>query len=198
MKAPSANDIDAHLPQTQCGLCGYNGCMPYAQALADDKATINLCPPGGIKGLITLAELLNKNAEPYLTEMQNKAKPAMRAVIREAECIGCTKCITACPVDAILGSGKLMHTVITDECTGCELCITPCPVDCIDVVITNDTTDRSAHYRNRYQARQKRLKYDAEQNTLTHHAPSNIQNKQDYVKAALERRLAASAKLGKP
>lgn len=194
MKTLNAKDIDAHLPQTQCGLCGYNGCMPYAQALADDKATINLCPPGGIKGLLTLAELLNKSAEPYLAEMQNKAKPAMRAVIREAECIGCTKCITACPVDAILGSGKLMHTVITDECTGCELCITPCPVDCIDMVITNDTTDKSTHYRNRYQARLERIKHDTEHSALTNNAPTNIQSKQDYIKAALERAKAKSPK----
>src|SRR5205809_404568 len=122
MKNISVTDIDHVLPQTQCGLCGYKGCMPYAEALSRDEADINLCPPGGVKGLLTLAELLNKNPEPFLEQMQATAKPLLRAVIREAECIGCAKCIKACPVDAILGSGKLMHTVITDECTGCELC----------------------------------------------------------------------------
>lgn len=192
MKILRAHDIDAVLPQTQCGLCGYNGCMPYAEALIHDQATINLCPPGGVKGLLTLAELLNQNAEPYIADMQQKTKPTMRAVIREAECIGCTKCIKACPVDAILGSGKLMHTVITDECTGCELCIAPCPVDCIDMVVSEDNTDRKTHYRNRYQARTARLKHDTEHSSSIVDITSNNQNKQNYIKAALERAKAKS------
>lgn len=180
MKTLTAKDIDAVLPQTQCGLCGYKGCMPYAEALANDAAPINLCPPGGVKGLIALAELLQKNPEPYITEMESKAKPALRALIREAECIGCAKCIKACPVDAIIGSGKLMHTVITDECTGCELCIAPCPVDCIEMIPTDDTMDRKMQYRKRYQAKQQRLN--------NHPAPTTaIISKQDYIKAALER-----------
>lgn len=184
MKKISATDIDHVLPQTQCGLCGYQGCMPYAEALAKDAAEINLCPPGGVKGLLKLAELLDKNPNPFLEEMQLKAKPTMRAVIREAECIGCTKCIKACPVDAILGSGKLMHTVITDECTGCELCITPCPVDCIDMVVSNDTIDRKLHYKARYEARVKRL----DQDTIVETKVMTIQsNKQDYIRAAIER-----------
>src|SRR3982750_1664194 len=132
----SAEHIDAILPQTQCGLCTFNGCMPYAKALADHQAEINLCPPGGINGLLALAKLLEKDPTPFIAEMTLKTKPPSRAVIREAECIGCTKCIQACPVDAILGASKLMHTIIPALCTGCELCLPPCPVDCIALVAT--------------------------------------------------------------
>src|SRR5437868_6342768 len=111
MSKPSPEQIDAILPQTQGGLCGYNGCMPYAQALAQEQATINLCPPGGVKGLLAIADIMNADPMPYLAEMEQKAKPYQVAFIREAECIGCTKCIQACPVDAIIGSAKSMHTV---------------------------------------------------------------------------------------
>lgn len=183
MKSITAKDIDAVLPQTQCGLCGYNGCKPYANALAEEQAPINLCPPGGVKGLLTLAALLNQDPQPYLEDMQRNAKPTLRAVIREAECIGCTKCIKACPVDAIIGSGKLMHTVITDECTGCELCISPCPVDCIDMVTSHDTTDRKHQYKDRYEARLKRLNKESNITTVT----STHLSKEEYIKAALER-----------
>lgn len=157
MQKPSPEEIDALLPQTQCGLCGYNGCMPYATALSNNEAEINLCPPGGVPGLLAIAELLKKDAAPFLVEMEKKAKSSLVAVIREAECIGCTKCIQACPVDAILGAGKYMHTVIADECTGCELCIAPCPVDCIDMVPVTPAADKKDHYRKRYLAREKRL-----------------------------------------
>ncbi len=187
MKNISANDIDNILPQTQCGLCGYKGCMPYAEAMANQEADINLCPPGGVKGLLKLADLLEKNPEPFLEEMQAKAKPTMRAVIREAECIGCTKCIKACPVDAILGAGKLMHTVITDECTGCELCIAPCPVDCIDMVVSEDNTDRQTQYKSRYEARLKRLNHESTVETHISKVMTTQINKQDYIRAALER-----------
>lgn len=179
--------IDAILPQTQCGLCGYNGCMPYATALAQQQAAINLCPPGGIKGLIAIANLMNADPEPFMTDMEQKAKPAMRAVIREAECIGCTKCIQACPVDAILGAGKLMHTVITDECTGCELCVAPCPVDCIDMIVMPEETSESkkTHYRNRYQARQTRLQ--KEKQPLTTQPEKINLDKKAYIQAAIAR-----------
>lgn len=150
--------IDAILPQTQCGLCGYGACMPYAKALAKDNAAINLCPPGGVKVLRALADLLHEDAEPFVAEIEKKAKPKLLAVIREDECIGCTKCIQACPVDAILGSAKFMHSVIAQECTGCELCVAPCPVDCIDlVVIPEESAVLAEHARERFNARQSRL-----------------------------------------
>lgn len=129
---PIVEQIDALLPQTQCGQCGHPGCRPYAEAIAGGEA-INKCPPGGQTTIEALAELLDVEA-PALDAEHGVEKPKMVAVIREAECIGCTKCIQACPVDAILGAAKHMHTVIADECTGCDLCVEPCPVDCIDMV----------------------------------------------------------------
>ena len=128
---PIAEQINALLPQTQCGQCGYPGCKPYAQAIAGgDK--INKCPPGGEATIQALADLLDVEVEPL--DAVEGEKPKMVAFIREAECIGCTKCIQACPVDAIVGAAKQMHTVIISECTGCDLCVEPCPVDCIDML----------------------------------------------------------------
>lgn len=123
-----AERINDLLPQTQCAQCGYPGCRPYAAALADGDAAINLCPPGGTETVRRLAEMLGKPIEPVLVA----AVPSV-AVIDETRCIGCTHCIKACPVDAISGAHQLMHTVIESECTGCELCVLPCPVDCIDM-----------------------------------------------------------------
>lgn len=130
--------IDQLLPQTQCGQCGYPGCRPYAQAIAEGDA-INKCPPGGDAGIRTLAALLAVEPLP-LDAAHGEAKPApLVAFIREDECIGCTKCIQACPVDAILGAAKHMHTVIANLCTGCDLCVAPCPVDCIDMIAPPQT-----------------------------------------------------------
>ena len=125
--------IDRLLPQTQCAQCGYPGCRPYADAIASGDADINQCPPGGEAGVAALAELLGRPVIPLNPDF-GEVKPPLLAVIREDECIGCTLCIKACPVDAIVGAAKLMHTVIADHCTGCELCLPPCPVDCIDLV----------------------------------------------------------------
>ena len=122
--------IDRLLPQTQCGQCGFEGCRPYAEALARGAAGIDQCPPGGDAGARALARLLGVPASPYDRD-RGEHQPGIVAVIVEADCIGCTKCIQACPVDAIVGASKLMHTVIAPLCTGCELCVPPCPVDCI-------------------------------------------------------------------
>lgn len=125
-------DIDALLPQTQCTQCGYAGCLPYAEAIAHEGEAINRCPPGGQQGVRALAQLLDR-PEPPLDPSCGQHEPLTLAVIDEAHCIGCTLCIQACPVDAIIGANKVMHTVIAELCTGCGLCIPPCPVDCIDM-----------------------------------------------------------------
>ncbi|MFJ3482073.1 electron transport complex subunit RsxB [Pseudomonas sp. NPDC090202] len=170
--------IDALLPQTQCGKCGHAGCKPYAEGIAGGEA-INKCPPGSDETIAALARLLNVVALPLDTE--RGTAPPQVAFIREAECIGCTKCIQACPVDAIVGAAKLMHTVIADECTGCDLCIAPCPVDCIDMLplpptvvpivagMTLDDSQRAArsarrdHARQRFEARNARLQREEQQ-----------------------------------
>ena len=126
---PTTNAIEALLPQTQCGQCGYLGCRPYAEAISNGEA-INRCPPGGERTIQALAELLHSDMLPPDFDAP---PPRSIAYIREDECIGCTKCIQACPVDAIVGAAKLMHTVIVSECTGCDLCVEPCPVDCIEM-----------------------------------------------------------------
>ncbi|MGO4699941.1 RnfABCDGE type electron transport complex subunit B [Dyella sp. 2RAB6] len=125
-----ADRIDTLLPQTQCEQCGYHGCRPYAEAIASGEAPINQCPPGGAAGIRKLADLLGREALPLNPE-NGVEKPRTLARIVEADCIGCTKCIQVCPVDAIVGAAKAMHTVIADDCTGCELCVPACPVDCI-------------------------------------------------------------------
>ena len=130
MSAPLADRIDALLPQTQCTRCGYDDCRAYAEAVAAREATIDRCPPGGEEGIARLAALLGRAAGP-LDPSVGGYQPPQVAVIDEAACIGCTKCIQACPVDAIVGASRVMHTVIASWCTGCELCIPPCPVDCI-------------------------------------------------------------------
>ncbi len=130
---PLVEQIDALLPQTQCGQCGFPGCKPYAQSIADGDS-INKCPPGGQTTINELADLLGVDAPELDEEHGEESALPKVAFIREDECIGCTKCIQACPVDAILGAAKQMHTVITSECTGCDLCVEPCPVDCIDML----------------------------------------------------------------
>ncbi len=127
------DSLDALLPQSQCGQCSFPGCRPYAAAIASGEADINQCPPGGETTIAALAELLGCDRKPLNTKY-GVAKPRRVAIIDEVHCIGCTLCLQVCPVDAILGTTKQMHTVISNECTGCELCISPCPVDCIDMV----------------------------------------------------------------
>lgn len=131
---PLIDEVDKLLPQTQCGQCGYPGCRPYAGAIAAGEADINRCPPGGQATINHLAELLGVEAKSLDAEHGEESELPTIAYIHEDLCIGCTKCIQACPVDAILGAAKLMHTVITSECTGCDLCVEPCPVDCIDMI----------------------------------------------------------------
>lgn len=163
--------IDALLPQTQCGQCDHPGCLPYARAIAEGEAH-NKCPPGGHSTLQALEQLLQR--APLPLRLPDNRQPGINLIvkIREEDCIGCTKCIQACPVDAILGARQLMHAVLEDDCTGCELCIAPCPVDCIELIAPpshwqSPSREGSADLpaaqakadraRQRYQARQQRL-----------------------------------------
>lgn len=142
---PLVDQIDAVLPQTQCGQCSYPGCRPYAQAIADGEAEINQCPPGGEAGMRALADLLNREPIPLvLEESDDDANTRLLARINEDTCIGCTKCIQACPVDAIIGAPKQKHVVLDAYCTGCELCLPPvCPVeDCITMQPVTPSLDR--------------------------------------------------------
>jgi electron transport complex protein RnfB len=135
---PVVDKIDAILPQTQCGQCTFPGCRPYAEAIAKGEADINQCPPGGEQVILALADLLGRDPKPLnATHGTHGEKTVVE--IDEQVCIGCTLCIQACPVDAILGAAKQMHTIIKSECTGCNLCIPPCPVDCIHIVPVEKT-----------------------------------------------------------
>lgn len=158
-----ADRIDALLPQTQCTRCGYPTCRAYADAIAAGPADIDRCPPGGADGIAALADLLGRAVKPLNPDFGTEGPPLV-AVIDEAACIGCTKCIRACPVDAIVGAAKRMHTVIATECTGCELCLPPCPVDCISLfpiaaqpLPREQVLRRAALARGRYGAREARL-----------------------------------------
>lgn len=135
---PIVDQIDAILPQTQCGQCGYPGCRPYAEAIANGD-NINKCPPGGQATIEKLADLMGVEPEESAHDLDSKVPTV--AFIPEDMCIGCTKCIQACPVDAIVGGTKAVHTVIKDECTGCDLCVAPCPTDCIEMIPVETTTD---------------------------------------------------------
>jgi Na+-translocating ferredoxin:NAD+ oxidoreductase subunit B len=205
-----ADQIDDLLPQTQCTQCGYSGCRPYAEAIACGAAQINQCPPGGAHGIAKLAALLGRDPLP-LSPGHGVEKPLAAALIDEQWCIGCTLCIHACPVDAIVGAAKRMHTVLLAQCTGCELCIAPCPVDCIEMVPVVELIERGAGIRPsgpaareskaRYLARQARLAREREPNAPRMAAtpqtksvevtlepiPTDTQRKRAAVEAALAR-----------
>ena len=181
-----ADRINDALPQTQCTRCGFPDCKAYAQAIAQDNAPINQCPPGGTEGIAVLSKITGRPALP-LNSDNGIEGPMTVAVIDEAWCIGCTLCIKACPTDAILGSNKVMHTVIEAACTGCDLCLPVCPVDCIEMVpVSNERTGWSAwsaelalQARQRYEARQLRLLQEPAQED------KGVPSKQDMIAAAL-------------
>ncbi|MDF1758137.1 MAG: RnfABCDGE type electron transport complex subunit B [Legionellaceae bacterium] len=207
----AVKDIDALLPQTQCGECGYPGCMPYAQAMAAGMAELNLCPPGGVKTIVRLGELLQKDVTDHLAIAEQTAKAPLVAKIREEDCIGCTKCITACPVDAIIGTGKHMHTIINVECTGCELCVEPCPVDCIDMVEPDNIMENGLAYdpdlaRERFNAKTIRKIQEDELSAKSYLNKRKLSDnnlgkqedkkaKQDYILQAMERAKKKQSKL---
>jgi electron transport complex protein RnfB len=209
-------EIDAILPQTQCRRCGFSGCLPYAGAIADGRAGINQCPPGGDEGIRKLAELLGKSPLP-LNPAHGSHQPVIVALINEDACIGCTLCSQACPVDAIVGAAKQTHTVIAAECTGCELCVAPCPVDCISLMpkdgfwrgVANklDNTDDGSggvgkaaadRARKRHRYRLQRLEREKRENearmaqksaavTVTHSSSVADDRKKTAIQAALAR-----------
>lgn len=198
-----AEAIDRTLPQTQCTRCGYPACRPYAEAIANGEADINQCPPGGQLGIIKLATLLGRTPKP-LNPSNGIEAPLKLAFIDEAACIGCTLCIQACPVDAILGASKQMHTVIAELCTGCDLCVAPCPVDCIAMIpapknLAEWTEERANAARRRYESRKARLATDETQrnarlgkrDTATDAAEAHA--RQALIRAAMERAKAAQA-----
>lgn len=208
-------NIDAILPQTQCEKCGFAGCRPYAEAIVEGGADINQCPPGGQQGIQKIAELLDIPTKPLNTMHGFPRSHQVVAWIDESLCIGCTFCIQSCPVDAIVGAAKQMHTVIADECTGCDLCVTPCPMDCISMIpddrkATNwvstsvDAAKKQAadKARSRYQFRQQRIAHekriDHKARTKEFIQPSQTQispevRKQGIITAALKRAAAIRA-----
>jgi electron transport complex protein RnfB len=172
--------IDALLPQTQCTRCGYSGCAPYAAAIACGEAPINQCPPGGKATIEALARLLNRPVLP-LNPSNGVEAPPQVAWIDESRCIGCARCLSPCPVDAIVGAPKYMHTVLADRCTGCELCLPPCPVDCIEMRAAPDqATNRPTVNRARFAAHTSRLANEA----------AERQRQLDAKKASAARRTA--------
>lgn len=183
MKAALIQQIDSILPQTQCTQCGYPDCQAYAEAIADG-APHNQCPPGGERVIGKLAELLKRETLP-LNPKNGTHRPKHVANIREAECIGCVKCIKACPVDAIIGTGKMMHTVIEQECTGCDLCVPACPMDCIDMLPAQDNALHSDHWRERHNRHKQRLDQSAQEAYKKHQR--NLADKKAYIADALAR-----------
>ncbi len=211
-----ADRIDALLPQTQCTKCGYAGCRPYAEAIAGGEAPIDRCPPGGAAGIARLAALLQRPPLP-LDPAHGVERPLQVAVIDEALCIGCTLCIQACPVDAIVGAPRLMHTVLSADCTGCDLCLPPCPMDCIAMVPVQPprawTPADADAARRRFEARRARLRIEQrdlddrlaakalakldELDARDDLAPQELEKKKVVVQAAIERARARRRLAGK-
>jgi electron transport complex protein RnfB len=189
--AALADAIDAELPQTQCRQCGYTGCRPYAEAIARGEAAINRCPPGGEEGLQALARVTGLPGLA-LDPACGPVKPRAVAIVDEAWCIGCTLCIQACPVDAIVGAAKRMHTVLAGDCTGCELCLPPCPMDCIVMTPLPAQPDRTAllalgqQARVRYEGRTERLALKRQQRAAAKEDLA-AQLKRETVARAVER-----------
>lgn len=190
-------EIDALLPQTQCQECGYAACLPYATAIARGEVDIAQCAPGGVATLETLAKLMHIDATPYYNTVKTRYRSPSVAVIDESFCIGCVKCIAACPVDAIIGSGKMMHTVLPDVCTGCELCVAPCPTDCITMVAVESIIDKKTaanNARHHYETKNNRLQ-KIRDNKVATVSSETTQAQLNYIEAA---RLRVLAKKGPP
>ncbi|HEX4872954.1 MAG TPA: RnfABCDGE type electron transport complex subunit B [Nevskiaceae bacterium] len=191
MPAPSLADrLDALLPQTQCTRCGYPACRPYAEAMARGEAAINRCPPGGAGVIQALSALTGQPAQALDPDCGQEEVTTRVARVVEADCIGCTKCIQACPADAIVGAANLMHTILTEDCSGCELCIPPCPVDCIVMEPAPGLPlprERAPFFRQRYEQRGQRLQRWEQEEQARRGALRGRLQAQDPVAAALAR-----------
>jgi electron transport complex protein RnfB len=204
----SIDALEAVLPGTQCGLCDYPGCRPYAEAIARGETDISRCAPGGLPALEALAQLTEQAAEPFKTSVIERYRAPQTAIIREEECIGCTKCIPVCPVDAIVGASRQMHTIVTDACNGCELCIPACPVDCIELKPTGEQTtaqrtDWQQQNHQRAKSKEARLaKQSQAQKTKHLNAKLDDSSRQQTVSARqsaiLEALARSKAKKGQP
>lgn len=205
MSSVAVDDINRLLPQTQCGKCGYDGCRPYAEAITNNRAEINQCPPGGQTTIDVLSQFLNKPSITLNPEF-GEERGYLIAKIDEEQCIGCVKCIRACPVDAIIGAAKQMHVVINDHCTGCELCIAPCPVDCIDMIqppehqqgwfsgYSEANLNIRLEAKSRYENRSKRLarkeetkRLAREQKQIEKDKQNDLKRKQSFIQEAIKR-----------
>lgn len=197
MNKPTVDDIDSLLPQTQCQECGYLGCRPYARAIVEQGERLDKCPPGGVETLHQLGRVLGRDVSALEPSVGSNTRAPAVAFIREEECIGCTKCIQACPVDAIVGAAKLMHTVIENDCTGCRLCVEPCPVDCIDIIefakprFDKDLARIHFEKKNNRLIKEKKSHQQKHDNARILRGANSREEqkkaKQDYIKAALKR-----------
>ncbi|ROO36759.1 RnfABCDGE type electron transport complex subunit B [Salinisphaera orenii] len=192
--------IDALLPQTQCRRCGYDGCRPYAEAIAAGETDINRCPPGGDATVERLAALTGETVKPIEPECGDASIPKV-AYIREAECIGCTRCIQVCPTDAIIGAAKQMHTVIEFDCTGCELCVPACPVDCIDMPESDAESgqplwppqraidaERAARARELFEARRRRLNQKTTRRRRSNRHDATVDAREDAAAGSADKK----------
>ena len=197
-----ADQIDAILPQTQCTQCDFEGCKPYSQAIVSGEAEINQCPPGGQDGVDALAELLGRQTLP-LNQTHGETKPKRIAIVDEKACIGCTLCIKACPVDAFVGSSKVMTQVIAQECTGCDLCLPVCPVDCIDMIesesyakIPYEDSDQIYHALNQRQILERAIRDNSRERYQFHQARLE-RNKHERDELLKSKTIALKEKMAK-
>jgi electron transport complex protein RnfB len=196
MSEKIAAAIDAILPQTQCGMCDYPDCRSYANAIANGEKDIAHCAPGGERVLNLIAKITQQDPTPYIEFVKTRMRPKQFMQIKEEECIGCTKCIQACPIDAIIGGRKYMHTILTDICSGCELCIEPCPTDCITTVKLPDVTEDefASHadvWRRLYENKTKRISKNPYRAKIKTEPTENINNRDAQIKQRQEEIKAA-------
>ena len=181
------NKIDAILPQTQCGMCDYPDCKSYAKAIATGEKDIAHCSPGGERVLNLIADITNQDPSPYKYFVAERMRPKQVMQIREEECIGCTKCIQACPIDAIIGGRKNMHTILTDVCSGCELCIEPCPTDCIETIALPEIDEqqfanRAGEWRNLYNTKTDRISKKPYRARIKSESTEKINDRAEQIK----------------